>query len=67
MQYLDVRAMMKSKDQYPEQETRRRFEAALRGARLAGPQHQKSVTLKRAKPQRKSVVSRRVPGAAKPR
>jgi hypothetical protein len=37
----------KSNDQFSKQETQRRFEAALRGARIAGPQH-KSVTPKRA-------------------
>jgi hypothetical protein len=34
-------------------EARQRFEAALRGARVAGPQHKESVTPKRPKPQRK--------------
>jgi hypothetical protein len=40
-------------ERYDEQETRRRFEAALRGARIAGPQHVENVTPKRTKPQRK--------------
>jgi hypothetical protein len=40
-------------EKYSETETKARFEAALRGARLAGPRHQESVTPKRAKPQRK--------------
>jgi hypothetical protein len=35
------------------EETERRFIAALRGARIAGPKHKESVTPKRAKPQRK--------------
>jgi len=39
--------------QFSEEETRRRFEAALRGARIAGPQHKESVTPKQTKPQRK--------------
>jgi len=39
--------------EYTEEETRRRFEAALRGARLAGPQHKEIVTPKRTKTQRK--------------
>jgi hypothetical protein len=39
--------------EYTEEEARQRFEAALRGARIAGPQHKGSVTLKRPKPQRK--------------
>jgi hypothetical protein len=38
--------------EYTEQEVARRFEAALRGARIAGPQHAKSVTPKKAKAQR---------------
>jgi len=38
---------------FPPDETKRRFEAALRGARLAGPQHKESVTPKTVKPQRK--------------
>lgn len=37
---------------------RQRFEAALRGARLAGPQHVRSVTPKRAKPQPKKRKKR---------
>jgi hypothetical protein len=45
-------------DQYNEREARRRLEAALRGARLAGPQHIESVTQKRAKPQRKKHVKK---------
>ncbi len=40
-------------EQYSKEEAQRRFEAALRGARIAGPQHVESVTPKRAKPQRK--------------
>jgi len=42
-----------SEDQFNSAETKARFEAALRGARIAGPQHKESVTPKRAKPQRK--------------
>jgi hypothetical protein len=42
-------------DQYSDQETRKRFEAALRGARFAGPRHKESVTPKRASPQRKKT------------
>jgi hypothetical protein len=38
---------------YTEEETQRRFEAALRGARIAGPMHKESVTPKRVSPQRK--------------
>jgi len=37
---------------YSEAETKKRMEAALRGARIAGPQH-KSVTPKRKPTQRK--------------
>jgi hypothetical protein len=43
----------KSDDQYTQKEAASRFEAALRGARIAGPQHNESVTPKRSKPQRK--------------
>ena len=42
-----------SEDQFNSAETKARFEAALRGARIAGPQHKESVTPKRANPQRK--------------
>jgi hypothetical protein len=41
-----------AEDKFTDQEVRRRFEAALRGARIAGPQHKKSVTPKRGKAQR---------------
>ncbi len=44
---------MPEEETYSEKETRKRFEAALRGARLAGPLHKGSVTPKRFKPQRK--------------
>jgi hypothetical protein len=43
----------KPDDHYNKEETKQRFEAALRGARIAGPQHVESVTPKRPKPQRK--------------
>lgn len=39
-------------EQFSKEETQRRMEAALRGARIAGPQH-KSVTPKRKRAQRK--------------
>jgi hypothetical protein len=38
---------------YSADETKRRFEAALRGARIAGPRHVESVPPKKGKPQRK--------------
>jgi hypothetical protein len=44
---------------YTPSETQARFEAALRGARIAEPQHQESVTPKRAKPQRKKRKKKR--------
>jgi hypothetical protein len=44
--------MIKSDDQFSQEETHKRFVAALRGARIAGPQH-KSVTPKRKRKQRK--------------
>jgi hypothetical protein len=40
---------MADEDQYSEQEAKRRFEAALRGARLATPQPMKEIPSKRAK------------------
>lgn len=49
---------MERKEFTPE-EAKRRFEAALRGARIAGPQHVESVTPKRAKPQRKKRAKKR--------
>jgi hypothetical protein len=49
----------KSPDKFSARETQKRFEAALRGARLAGPQHKESVTPKRAKPQRKKRSKKR--------
>jgi hypothetical protein len=55
----------KKADQFSEAEKKRRFEAALRGARIAGPQHVENVPPKKAKRQQKSVVSRRVPGKTK--
>jgi hypothetical protein len=36
----------KSDDNFPANEAAERFKAALRGARLAGPQHKESVTPK---------------------
>jgi hypothetical protein len=49
----------KSPDKFSDRETQRRFEAALRGARIAGPQHKESVTPKRVKPQRKKHKARK--------
>jgi hypothetical protein len=54
-------------DQHSGEEARKRFEAALRGARIAGAQHKESMTPKRPKPQRKSVVSNRIPKKPKVR
>jgi hypothetical protein len=45
--------MAKQPEHYSEQESQRRFEAALRGARLAGPKHNESLTPKRVRPQQK--------------
>jgi hypothetical protein len=39
-------------DVFSPKEASQRFEAALRGARIAGPQHRESVTPKPAKKQR---------------
>lgn len=35
--------MPQDTDKYTDDETRRRFEAALKGARIAGPMHKESV------------------------
>ena len=40
-------------DRYSDEEAERRLHAALRGARLAGPQHKESVTPKRVSKQPK--------------
>ena len=45
----------KPDDQYSKNETQQRFEAALRGARIAGPKH-KIVTPKKANKQRASAA-----------
>jgi hypothetical protein len=42
-----------SDDQYTTEEARQRFEAGLRGARIADPTHKESVTPTRGKPQQK--------------
>jgi hypothetical protein len=49
----------KEDDLYSEAESALRFAAALRGARIAGPQHKESVTPKIAKPQRKKRAKKR--------
>jgi hypothetical protein len=51
--------MSKDKDQFSAMETEARVQAALRGARLAGPQHKKSVTPKRGKKQRVGKTSKK--------
>jgi hypothetical protein len=43
----------KKDEQYSEQEAQRRFEAALRGARIAGHKPKEIVTHKHSGPQRK--------------
>jgi hypothetical protein len=45
----------KQSDKFNADEVQRRFEAALRGARIAGPKHKKSVTPKRRGPQHRLV------------
>jgi hypothetical protein len=51
-----IRMLAKKKsDYFTPAESKDRFEAALRGARIAGPQHVESVTPKRTKPQRKKT------------
>jgi len=47
--------MEKKKDDisFTADETQRRFESALRGARIAGPKHTKATAVKQAKPPRK--------------
>jgi hypothetical protein len=44
------------------EETQRRMEAALRGARVAGPQHRESVVPKKAKAKRKGNIDWQLPG-----
>jgi hypothetical protein len=41
------------------EETRQRFEAALRGARIAGPKHKESVTPKRRGPQQRKIKGKK--------
>jgi hypothetical protein len=43
----------KSDGRFSDAEARKRFEAALRGARIAGAQHKESATPKKRKAQRK--------------
>jgi hypothetical protein len=45
--------MAKDHERFSEQETQRRFESALRGAQIAGPRHNESLTPKRVRPQSK--------------
>ena len=45
--------MNKHNEEYGPKVTRERFEAALRGARIAGPKHKESVTPKRKRKQSK--------------
>jgi hypothetical protein len=42
----------RANEEFPAKEAKDRFEAALRGARIAGPQHKESVTPKATKKQR---------------
>jgi hypothetical protein len=51
---LEGSVMARDQEEYGTKEAKRRFEAALRGARIAGPQHKVSVTPKRPKVQRKA-------------
>jgi hypothetical protein len=44
----------KKNDQFSEPETKRRMEAALRGARIAGPKPMKDIAAKRSKRPRKT-------------
>jgi hypothetical protein len=43
----------KEGEHYSKEESRKRFDAALRGARIAGPKHNESLTPKRVRKQRK--------------
>jgi hypothetical protein len=45
--------MPEKSEKFTPAETQRRFDAALRGARLAGPKHNESLTPKRVRKQRK--------------
>jgi hypothetical protein len=50
----------KVEDRYSENETQRRFETALRGARIAGPKHKESMTPKRRGPQQRRIKKAKV-------
>ena len=52
---------------YDAAEAQHRFEAALRGARIAGPQHIESVTPKWTRPQRKKRKKAQSRGAPRSR
>jgi hypothetical protein len=49
----------KDHSNYSAEETQQRLEAALRGARIAGPKHNESLTPKRPKKQRKVKIKNR--------
>jgi hypothetical protein len=61
MQYLDARAMAKSDEQYSEDESKLRFQAALKGARLAGHKPMESLTRAKTKKQQKIPKKARKP------
>lgn len=46
-------------ERFSAEETKQRFEAALRGARIAGAQHKESAAPKRQKAQRKKPSAQR--------
>jgi hypothetical protein len=46
-------------EQFSVEESKRRFEAALRGARMAGSQHRRNAAPKKSKPQQKRKTAKR--------
>jgi hypothetical protein len=54
--YYDVLMSAKPDEQFSDEETQRRFEAALRGAREVGHEPMKDISPKRSKPQAKASM-----------
>lgn len=56
---METALSLKREQSFSPDEAKRRFEAALRGARIAGPQHKESAKPKAAKLQRKKRKKKR--------
>jgi hypothetical protein len=61
MQYFEARAMPKPDEKFSDQETKNRFEAALRGARVAGHRPMESLSPNKAKKQQKPKKTTKKP------